>query len=113
MKITDYRKGTNQHATKIKYRKVIIALFVIIVGVGLYQWYIAPKSSKITPQSVSMAKEDITPEQREMLKKQAILAEREVIAKNKKEKLDATYKSESATIEAELETIRAEKMSFK
>lgn len=114
MKITDYRKGSNQYKKKSKWkvlRNWVILIITVWLGVTIAlessQW------SKTAPESVVTVKDDITPEQREMLKKQAYLAERKVIATNKKDKLDAEYKAESAKLEAELEAIRAEQLSFK
>lgn len=114
MKINYYRTSEGKFKKKSKWKVLRNwVILIIIVWFGVNIALNAPKSIKNTPESVVTVKDEITPEQREMLKKQAYLAEREVIATNKKNKLDAEYKAESAKLEAELEAIRAEKLSFK
>lgn len=102
--------GSNQYVKTIKYRKVIIALFIVIAGIGLYQWYMAPKSSKIAPQSVVSTKDDgLTAEQKQVLEKQAELAKQEQILLNKKVALESQIKD----IENQLGEVRSQKLSFK
>jgi len=114
MKINYYRNNEGKFKKKSKWK--VLRNWVILIVIVWFGVNVAPdisKSLKTTPESVVIVKDEITPEQREMLKKQAYLAEREVIATNKKNKLDAEYKAESAKLEAELEAIRSEKLSFK
>lgn len=114
MKINYYRTNEGKFKKKSKWKVLRNwVILIIIVWLGVTIALDASKSLKTTPESVVTVKDDITPEQREMLKKQAYLAERKVIATNKKNKLDAEYKAESAKLEAELEAIRAEQLSFK
>lgn len=114
MKINYYRNNEGKFKKKSKWKVLRNwVILIIIVWLGVTIALDASKSLKTTPESVVTVKDDITPEQREMLKKQAYLAERKVIATNKKNKLDAEYKAESAKLEAELEAIRAEQLSFK
>jgi len=114
MKINYYRTNEGKFKKKSKWKVLRNwVILIIIVWLGVTIALDTSKSLKTTPESVVTVKDDITPEQREMLKKQAYLAERKVIATNKKNKLDAEYKAESAKLEAELEAIRAEQLSFK
>lgn len=114
MKINYYRTNEGKFKKKSKWKVLRNwVILIIIVWLGVTIALDASKSLKTAPESVVTVKDDITPEQREMLKKQAYLAERKVIATNKKNKLDAEYKAESAKLEAELEAIRAEQLSFK
>lgn len=114
MKTNYYRTDAGKFKRKSKWKVLRNwIILIIIVWLGVTIALDSSKSLKTAPESVVSTKDEVTPEQREMLKKQAYLAEREVIATNKKNKLDAEYKAESAKLEAELEAIRAEKLSFK
>jgi vacuolar-type H+-ATPase subunit I/STV1 len=114
MKINDWRDPDGRFARRSrvkKNRRIVLALVVItVVGILGYKsnW------TNVEPIQVSDKVEvsDLTPEQQDKLQKQYELAKQETILNNKKDKLDAEYKTQSDAIEAQLEQIRSEKMSF-
>lgn len=108
MKITDYRKGTNQYRSKSKYRKVVLGLFIVIVGIGLYQYYSAPKTPKTAPGTTFTHEDGLTDEQRLNLEKQADLAKQEQVLLNKKE----TLENQIRDIENQLGEVRSQKVTF-
>lgn len=109
MKITDYRDPKGRFAKKRRNRWI---LTLMILGLIVY---LGVKSnwSSIEPVELQKAQEsELTQEQELYLKKQYELSVKETALKNKKAKLDAEYKSQSDSLEAELESIRAQKVSF-
>ena len=121
MKIThyaDYTRNTRgQFKKKSNKKKILWAIVIaIIIFLGVKSdWTMIDTGMGVNSQSEGVQShiEGLTPEQQAQLERQYELAKEETILKNKKDKLDAEYKAKSGEIEAQLEAIRAEKLSFK
>lgn len=114
MKITDYRDPDGRFARKAAYKKNRrITLFLVVITIIGIVGYKANWTS-IEPVQLQQMEEvqELTPEQQERLAKQYELARKETALNNKKDKLDAEYKTQSEAIELQLEQIRSEKLSF-
>lgn len=115
MKITHWRDTQGKFAKKRRQRgNVKIVLLLIVIALIAILGYKANWTS-YEPVDLKMEEvrtHELTPEQEAQLKKQYELSIKETALKNKKAKLDAEYKSQSDSLEAELESIRAQKVSF-
>jgi len=119
MKIThyaDYTRNTRGQFKKKSNKKLV--LWLIVIGIIIFlgvksNWTMIDTDMGVRPQPEQTHVEGLTLEQQAQLERQYELAKQETILKNKKDKLDAEYKAKSSEIEAQLEAIRAEKLSFK
>lgn len=120
--ITQGKKGSNQYQKKTNKRSAVLKIVGIAAVVGLIIYsYNAYKASPDVfmsvfkgndVQKVETKEEELTAEQKVMLENQARVAREETILMNKKAKIDSDYKMATNDIEAKLEAIRKEKISF-
>jgi hypothetical protein len=122
MKIIDYRDPKGRYARKNRQKgnvKIVVLLIVLAIigilyfkakGQNIEPWQLIAKNE--SAQKIESSPE-LTAEQEANLKKQYELAKQETVLMNKKTKLDADYKAESASIESQLESIREQQTSFK
>lgn len=119
LKIIDYRDPDGRFAKKNRQkgnvRIVLLLIAIAVIGIlGYKSHWSNIEPWNLTAQTESSNKNDdgLTAEQKANLEKQYELAKQETVLKNKKDKLDADYKAQSDSIEAQIENIRAQKTSF-